>query len=203
MKALAWLLLNICLAITSHAQSPAGPQASPQVEILKYNWTKELLGWERDPFSPTVENYDDVRLRVRDERRLEEAKKAGNRAEANKLERLGRAKAEASKRQTAPPRYAFMYRVSVKNTGTKVIKTLDWDYIFFDKDSQTEVGRHQFTSQEKINPGKNKELNVFLPVPPTKTISVNELNKKERLSLKEQVIIVRVEYSDGSVWQRE
>ena len=95
-----------------------------------------------------------------------------------------------------------MYKVSIKNTGLKTIKAIDWDYVFFDPNTQNEIGRHQFTSEEKISPGKSKELNALIPKPPTGTISVYELNSKERTTLNERVLLMRIQYSDGSVWQR-
>jgi hypothetical protein len=193
------------LAVVATAQSPTDSQYPPNVAVLKFSWSKERIGWERDPFSPTLENYDDVRVRVRDERRLEQARRDNNRAEANKLERLARAEREsaASKaQQPAPPRYVFRYKVLVKNGGTKSIKAIDWDYIFFARDTQTEIGRQQFTSEDSIGPGKTKELNVLIRKPPTRTISVMVLDKDERKTLSDQVVVVRVEYTDGSVWQQ-
>ena len=203
MKTFAILLWLMLLPLVAGAQNPTDSHNSPNVDVLKFSWAKERIGWESDPFSPTLENYDDVRLRIRDERRLEQARRDNNRAEVNRLERLARAEREsaASKsQQPAPPRYAFRYKVSVKNSGTKTIKSIDWDYIFFERDSQTEIGRLQFTSDEGVGPGKTKELNVLVRRPPTRTISVMALNKDERKTLSDQVVVVRVEYTDGSVW---
>ena len=58
------------------------------------------------------------------------------------------------------------------------------------------------TSEEKIVPGKTKELKFFIPRPPTQTISVSALNKNERIGLGETVIIIRIEFADGTSWQR-
>lgn len=41
----------------------------------------------------------------------------------------------------------------------------------------------------------------MLSAPPTHSISVYSLDRKERIGFDEQVVIVRVKYSDGSVWQ--
>jgi hypothetical protein len=68
--------------------------------------------------------------------------------------------------------------------------------------TQQEIGRRQFTSVDKIAPGKSKEMSFFVPSAPAKTISVYALKEKERLGLGEFVVIVRVQYSDGSVWKR-
>jgi hypothetical protein len=130
--------------------------------------------------------------------------KRGNQLEMNKVEREARADAAIFEgmKQKGPPRYSFLYKLTVKNTGAKTIKTIDWDYVFFDLGTQNEVGRHQFTAEEKISPGKRKEFLVMFNKPPAKTISAYALNKGDKENLGEQVIMIRIEYTDGSVWQR-
>lgn len=204
MRVMILALLIVWTATVSNAHSTATAQIPPDVVILKFSWSKERTGWERDPFSGPIENYDEMRARARNERRIEDAKRGGNSAEVDKIKREVQADAAniAAGRQKAPPRYAFMYKVSIKNTGTKTIRAIDWDYVFFDPDTQNEIGRHQFTSEGKISPGKNRDLDVFSRQPPTTTISVYELNSKERTTLTERVILMRISFSDGSVWQR-
>ncbi|MGI9167306.1 MAG: hypothetical protein ACR2G5_13175 [Pyrinomonadaceae bacterium] len=99
-------------------------------------------------------------------------------------------------------RYIFRYKVTVKNDSSKTIKSVDWDYVFLDASTETEINRQQFTSEEKISPGKIKELNIIVARSPTMAISVNALSKNERDGLNEQVVVMRIDYADGSVWQR-
>ena len=54
-----------------------------------------------------------------------------------------------------------------------------------------------------IGPGKNKELTFQVSSPPAKTISVYALDKNERRGLSEAVVLVRIAYTDGSVWLRQ
>ena len=89
----------------------------------------------------------------------------------------------------------------MKNSSTKTIKSIDWDYIFLERGTETEIGRQQFTSEEKIGPGKTKELSVTITKPPTKTISLTSLNNNERGALDSRVIVVRIDYTDGTSWQ--
>jgi hypothetical protein len=42
---------------------------------------------------------------------------------------------------------------------------------------------------------------VLYLIPPLKTIPVQTLNKKDSARISEQVVVVRIQYSDGSVWQ--
>ncbi|MDQ1557109.1 MAG: hypothetical protein QOD32_169 [Pyrinomonadaceae bacterium] len=176
----------------------------PDLVVVKFSWSKERLGWERDPFSGPVENFDEMRVRSRNEKRIDDAKRGGA-PEVDRIKREAKADSanlEQLRRQRQPPRYGFMYKVSLRNTGAKAIKSLDWDHVFFDADTKAETGRHQFTSDEKIAPGKQKEFSVFASSPPTSTISVHKLEKREREIVGEAVVVVRVEYADGSVWRR-
>ena len=200
------LITAACLLASSYAafgQTATQSSDLPQLAVLKYSWNKERVGWERDPFSGPVENFDEMRVRARNEKRILDAKRGGNSAEVNKLERDARSdQALISEiHKNTPARYRFVYKTSIRNDGTKTIKAIDWDYVFYDVGSQTEVGRRQFTSLEKIAPGKTKELKFFIKGPPTRTISVQALNKNERVNLGEAIVVVRVEYEDGSVWQ--
>ena len=196
-------LLLLCSTVAARAQSPAAGASGPSgVEVVKHGWSKERLNWEGDPFGGSVESFDDLRRRFADQRRIERARAMGNTAEARKVETEMRAEQIIKSRPPAPPRYAFRYAASFKNTSGKAIKQIDWDYLFFDAATNRMVGRIELGSDDKIEPGKKREVTFLLPTPPAKTISVQALNDKERQGLTEQIILVRVVYADGSVWQR-
>jgi len=184
---IAILLLGISLVC-------AQPQLSG-VEVLKASWSKVRIGWERDPFSGPLENFDEMRSRARNERRIaqgggERAKREAKADEANL----------AKQREQKPPRYYFVYKTKVKNNATSAIVQIDWDYIFFERGTENEMGRQQFTSDEQIAPGKTKELTVTMISPPTKTVSVTSLNLEERDRFTEKIVLVSVKYADGRVW---
>lgn len=170
-------------------------QQPSSVEVVKASWSKVRIGWERDPFGGPLENFDEMRSRARNERRIaqgggERAKREAKADEAN-LAKL---------KEKGPPRYYFIYKTKVKNNYTAPITEIDWDHIFFERDTDNELGRQQFTSVEKIAPGKTKELTVTMTSPPTRTISVTSLNLEERDRFTEKIEIVRVKYADGHVW---
>ena len=203
MKVLGIMLLLGLLTFVSNSQSPANSQ-SPPADVLRFSWSKERIGWQRDPFSGPIEDFDEVRARVRNEKRIDDAKRGGNSAEVDKVKREARADEAnmAQKHRNNLPRYVFLYKVSVKNGSDKAIKSIDWDYVFLDANTRNEINRQQFTSEEKIGSGKTGELKVIVNRSPTRTISVDALNKNERKGLGEQVVIMRIEYTDGTVWQR-
>ncbi len=200
-----WLALALWFALTatvSMAQPMANALDQSRVEVVRFSWSKERIGWERDPFGGPIENWDEVRARTRNERRIEDAKRGGS-SEIDKIKREAKADAAniAAKHKDTRSRYVFVYKTTVKNLSDKPIKSIDWDYVFFDRETESEIGRREFTSEEKISPGKSKELTVTITRPPTQTVSVTALNTKERDALIERVIIVRIDYADGTVWQ--
>ena len=199
------VMLAILLVSAGVAAQPASPPPDgSNVTVLKFSWSKERVGWEQDPFSGPLENFDEMRVRARNEKRISDAKKGGSGSEVSRAERDAKTDAAlvSSIHQSARPRYGFSYRVVVQNNSPKAIKAIDWDYVFVDQNALVEVGRRQFASVEKIAPGKSKELKFFITNPPTRTISVTSLNEGERKGLVEDIAIVRIEYADGTFWQR-
>lgn len=191
------------VAFASNAQTPTTPAGAPEIQVVKFSWSKERQNWEQNPFGGPNENFHEMQFRARAEKRASDARRA-NSPDASKLEKDARTDAaiiQAERQKKGPPRYTFLYRASIKNTSEKTIKEIDWDYIFLDAVTGEELGRRQFTSVETIGPGKSRELSFTLTAPPTQRISVYALDKKERIGFGEQVVIVRVKYSDGSVWQ--
>jgi hypothetical protein len=187
------------LSGVAYAQSPS----DPAIELVKFSWSKERLNWEGNPFGGPNENFHQMQFRARSEKRVSDAKRS-NSAEVGKLEKDAKADAaivENENKNSAPPRYYFIYRASMKNLSSKAIKEIDWDYVFLDAVTGDELDRRQFTSVQNIGPGKQKELVFTLPTPPTRRISVQALDKKERVGIDERVVVVRVTYADGSVWE--
>ena len=201
MRVLVVLLSFLFVAQVTNAQTAT----STDVQLIKFSWSKERLNWEGNPFGGPNENFHQMQFRARAEKRVSDAKRT-NSPEASKLEKEAKTDAaivQAANQSSKPPRYYFFYRASVKNASTKAITEIDWDYIFLDAATGDELDRRQFTSVQKIGPGKQKELTFQLPTPPTRRISVHALDKKERNGIDERVVIVRVKYADGSEWQMQ
>src|SRR5687767_6899427 len=204
MKVYALLLSLFVVPIASNAQTPSASTIPSEVEVVKFSWSKERLNWEQNPFNGPNENFHEMQFRARSEKRVSDAKKsgtAGQQAVAERDAKVDAAIVAAARQPAGPARYYFIYRASMKNSSTKPIQEIDWDYIFVDAATGQELSRHQFTSAKIIPPGKSKELTFMLSSPPTKRISVYALNKQERSGIADQVVVVRVKYSDGSVWQ--
>jgi hypothetical protein len=203
MKAILTPVSVLLLTFAANAQ-PSVSVNPHDVSIVKFSWIKEKINWEANPFGGTTENFHEMQFRARAERTAADAKRAG-RPDADKLAKDAQTDAaivRAEREKKGPPRYVFFYRLTVKNNGTKAIKEIDWDYVFSDAATGEELGRREFTSVEKLGAGKTKELSFVIATPPTRRISVHSLDRKERAGLSEKAVIMRVQFLDGTVWQR-
>lgn len=196
------LILLMSAAFVAPAQTGPTLHEAP-VAVLKFSWSKERIDWERDPFGGPLENFDEMRARARNEKRIDDAKRGGGGMATDHATREARADAANLKavRRDKPPRYGFLYKATIRNDAAKAIRAVDWDYIFTDAATGEEIGRRRFASEESIGPGKKKELAFFVPNPPAQRISADALDRRERDGLGERVLIVRVVYDDGTVWQ--
>ena len=197
------VLASLTSAAVCARQSASTESGAPGLAVVKFSWDKERVNWERDPFGGPVENFEEMRVRARNEKRIDDAKRGGN-PDIDRIRREARADSALLEiaRRKGPPRYGFRYKLSVRNEGAKAVREVDWDYVFTDASTHEELGRLKFTSDERVSPGKGREFSFFVPRPPTLRVSAYALDRKERDGLDEQVVLVRVLYEDGTVWQR-
>jgi len=94
------------------------------------------------------------------------------------------------------------YRVKVKNSSSNVVEILFWEYQFIDPADNSNLTRHQFLCGLSLGQGKEKELEGFSLASPSSVVTVESLAKKES-SFIEKAIINRVEYANGTIWQRK
>jgi len=98
---------------------------------------------------------------------------------------------------------AFAYRIKVQNPGSKVVEIVFWEYQFQDPADPSLVARRQFLCGVNIAPEKGKELEGFSLAGPSDVVNVNTLANKSASPFSEKVVINRVEYADGAIWQRK
>ena len=97
---------------------------------------------------------------------------------------------------------SYVYKIKAKNNGLKTIKALYWEYQFLDPDTQRVLGTHPMASSKKLSPGETGVFKAETAQPPVAFVSENQFDKKFGLKFIEQLVIYRVDYTDGSVWQR-
>jgi hypothetical protein len=111
-------------------------------------------------------------------------------------------KSVAESRAPKPDRIdGYLYKIKVQNPGPKVVEAVFWEYRFHDPANPDLVARRQFLCAVNIGAGKSKELEGFSLSGPNDVVDVKTLNSGT--PFKEEVLINRVEYSDGSLKQRK
>lgn len=98
------------------------------------------------------------------------------------------------------PYTRYTYSATLKNIGTKRISSITWDYLFIDPGTGEELGRHQFTHRIKIRPGKSAQVTGTSKSPPSRVVRATQ-TETGLVNLEEKVILKRIEYDDGSVWE--
>ncbi len=129
MKAILLSSLLLLVALASNAQTPTARVDTAEVQVVKFNWSKERINWEQNPFGGPNENFHEMQFRARSEKRASDARRA-NSPDASKLEKDARTDAaiiQAERQKKGPPRYTFSTeprsrtaakRQSKKLTGT-------------------------------------------------------------------------------------
>jgi len=105
--------------------------------------------------------------------------------------------------RAAKPVDGFAYRVKVRNSTAKPIDIIFWEYQFKESSAAAPLLRRQFLCGVAVKSGKDKELKAFSSLGPQDVVSVNILAQKDGSSGAEEVVINRVEFADGSIWQRK
>jgi hypothetical protein len=109
---------------------------------------------------------------------------------------------QESRTPQAKPVDAFAYKIKVKNPTAQAVDIIFWEYQFIERANPQSVTRRQFLCAASITPGKEKEIQAFSLSGPSAVVSVNTLATNADQPFDEKVLINRVEFTDGSIWQR-
>ncbi len=101
------------------------------------------------------------------------------------------------------PVAGFTYQVKLQNSGLKPTQIIFWEYQFKETANPANVTRRQFLCSVRMKPDQGKDLQVFTLGGPSEVINIKSLAKGSGDQFQEAVFINRVEYSDGSFWQRK
>jgi hypothetical protein len=92
--------------------------------------------------------------------------------------------------------YVFKYtaKAHLKNTSSKTIKAVEWNYLFVNSENQKELKRYKILSKQQILPDETRALSkdIFLGL------------KEDTSHLKtgkQKILLTRIEYTDGSSWR--
>ena len=190
------------LVLLPQAQSPTiSPDASP-VSVVSFKWYKDRQTVIYDA-SGNVPAAAMIPANKNFEKNRRANMPPGDRdPNLDTVDGRSAALERAVQASRAPkPIDGYAYRAKVRNASPKLIDVIFWEYQFRDP-SGTILSRRQFLCGVAIKPEKDKELQAFSLSAPTEVVSVGTLAKAADNEAG-QVVINRVEYADGSIWQRK
>lgn len=185
MKALLfWLVIFSMASVSAVAQTADKPAPSPEIQFLKVGVQRVAVP---GPKSRAVARVDPTSL----QRRRAQNQSDPDRSPA--LHRLSKDAEVASEYNPTggydgfePVPTKFVASVVVKNISKKTIQAISWEYLLFEPGKATPVKRYQARNKVEIVPN-----------------GIAELTKDVQIKGKEhQAAIVRIEYADGTFWQR-
>ncbi|HKR61527.1 MAG TPA: hypothetical protein VJS64_17705 [Pyrinomonadaceae bacterium] len=202
-------LLPLCftaIAVAQH-QTLVVSQGSEDLKVLSHKWSKtrrvtgNLNSNEPPPPAPSLTTSAARNAQKAD--RLSE--NGGPRVAADSMDgRSATLEKMIRESRTPPPKMldGYSYSLKIKNESTRQIEVVFWEYQFIDGDTSN-VTRRQFLCGLNLKPAKEKELVAFSMAGPSKVVNATTLAATTTKPLAEKVIINRLEYSDGTIWQRQ
>lgn len=199
------LLFLVPLSLINIGQTSTTVQDGPQMSVVNFKWTRSRQTIE----APPADSSAPARAMIPQNRNFARNARINDPAgvrdpNADSLD--GRSAAieksvQESRAPKAEPRDGFAYRIKVKNSSAKIAEIVFWEYRFYDPANPNLVARRQFLCGVNIRPDKDKELEGFSLSGPSDVVSVGTLAGQSQF--KEDVLINRVEYADGTIWQRK
>lgn len=197
---LLWLLLSLLVPF----QGPIVSSDTSPLSVANFKWTRS----RRNVETPAVEGNAPARAMIPQNRNFARNSRINDPQgvrDPNQDTLDGRSAAmeksvAESRAPKTQPMDGYAYRIKVQNPSTKVVEIVFWEYQFHDPANPNLVARRQFLCGVNIPAGKGKDLEGFSLSGPSDVVNVKTLDSG---GFKENVLINRVEYSDGSIWQRK
>ena len=98
---------------------------------------------------------------------------------------------------------AYSYKIKVQNPTSQAVDILFWEYQFIDRSDPQNVTRRQFLCVANLKAGQQKEIQALSLNGPTDVVSIESLANNAANPFGEKILINRIEYGDGSIWQRK
>ncbi len=202
------IFLTFVFVLVSPVHNIAVPQEGSTLVVLASKWTKSRQIVER--LNPVV-NTAPAAAMIPENRNFERNRRINSPAgvrDPNIDTVDGRAAAlersiQESRTLEAKPLDGYAYRVKVKNSSPKIVEIIFWEYQFIDPADPASASRRQFLCAVNIKADKEKEIQAFSISGPSGVVNVGTLSKKEANPYQERIVINRVEYADGTIWQRK
>jgi hypothetical protein len=191
------LAFSILPLLLLSALSPCQAQDKSGLAILDFSWSRwqKPLNAEVDFGSaPTA-----ARPPMSDEDKKIVERRYGDLVRSAELRKIER---DAAGNNIRPGAF-YNYKVKVKNSEAKAIKIIYWEYQFKERSDPDNISRRQFGCFVKVKANEQKGLIGISASPPTRVISAKTLGSNSPKPFEESATINRIEYADGTIWQRK
>ena len=193
---LSLLIALVGLVLTGKLQTET--QKASDLVVLKfscgrYEATGHMIRSVQEPDPPMNEP-----IRINQIKNNEPQEVISRRDLQERREQMKAAEINAA-RSAQPQSKLYFYRLDVRNAGAKVMKSFAWAY---QPDETPDPFDRQFFCVVKAKPNESKGLELFSPLAPSRIVDAAKAGDKSEKNAKAKVVINKIEYVDGSAWQR-
>ena len=195
------ITLALLALLAAQAQERTGGPDIPPVELLDLEVNVHVARPRNlhDPRAPArppgpIASRDDIPGNAGSSR-SDKASIASRSAELSKAAGRGPGHPSAS---GSSPAQRYEYRLRVRNRGSKKVKSVLWEYQVVEAPEALPQARRLFLCAAGLKPGADRGLSVWTPLAPYNVVSAADSGAPPRV----RAVVNRVEYADGSAWQR-
>ena len=197
-KTLEFQFKTAAQQIKQQAVLRAEHQKPVDLEIVKFSWNEAPTRVLDPPTAPavpvTTSPVSQTGLRVTADPNAKDQP-----GSANLLDPLSAGLPNADRSSTRVRSVDQKFMAVVKNTGSKTITSVQWAYFFVPEDPK-EAFAYVFATKIDIPPGKEKNLRSQVTSAVLPTGQGKAPTAHNRAQFKESVVILRLDYMDGSSW---
>jgi hypothetical protein len=196
------LLSLLLLALVPQNQSPVVSSDDSPVTVVSFKWFKdrqvspqmEIITSPAPAMIPQNKNFE--------RKRRENAPPGERDPNLDTIDGRSSALDKAVQDSRGPKTVdGYAYRTKVRNSSSRPIEVIFWEYQFKASPDAEPLLRRQFLCGVAVKPEKDKELQAFSLNGPQGVVTIDMLSKKG-VPGTEAVLINRIEFADGSIWQR-
>lgn len=199
------LLLPILLVLQPSPQNPSTTHEDSPVVAISFRWFRDRQIAEkvvvpaRAPQPSMIEPNNTIAREARTD-----GTKPVRDPNLEKLETRSASLDELAQQSNETPRVdGFTYEVTFKNLNAKQAHTVFWEYRFKETATPENASRHRFVCSVRMKPEKENVVQVFSTLSPGAVISLKDLAKGSGRQFDGSVVVDRIEFDDGSYWQRK
>jgi|GEM_PF-410532 len=194
----ALLLITLLLPTAAAGQDERAAEG-PTLAVVKFSLKRDRRYWGGQPTQPAVSDATvsgDASLRERTapsglsgEPTFEAQSGAMRQAEFN-----------ARRSGAYSVQVFYRYKVTLRNTDAREVRAFYWSFETRQSLRPDDVARRHFFCSGKIKPGKGRAFEAQAPKAPSLTVGADAAASDG--GSPDRVVINRVEYGDGTFWQR-